>query len=1087
MVLHTKFVVPRYTQARIARPRLSRALLRELQERAVLVVAPPGYGKTVLLAEVAEASAGSGSGAAAGNPVLWLQLDDGDNDPAAFVAALAEGAIRTFPDLDARLAGLAAYEPGEVGGGERALTAIVNAFIDAPVAAWTLVIDDLHVLSSPRSLALIERLVEFPPPGMHLLIASRIRPPLPLPRWLGRGAMHVVDVDDLRFTVAEAEEWLGQQLPGLSPAAVSMLVDKTEGWGAGLYLARGLLLGRGAVDQRSASDSDTPESVVERLRNLSPAVADYLMEEVFARQSARAQSFLLDSAVLAQLDSETCAWALDRSAEECRALLEELAERQAFLQPLDGSGRWYRYHQLFREFLLDRLQRLQPQRAIELRLRAGRAAEQRGDPAQAIELYLDAGADDEAVRLLAADGERLLALGREVALHRWLVRLGPRAESSCDLAFLLGRVLRHRGMLPEASGVLRRLHDGPRTQRAISCSACTELAALSRSQGDYRQAAEWAERAVAAAGEEVPPAVRAGAWMEHARCQGQLTGMEAGRELAERALAEVNQATLISDDPRLAGELFGALGQICWWQGDVEAAVAHLGSALDALAVAPGLRSFEVSLSLASPVLYRHDHLAARRLAERALAGFQQHEARERIPAAYAVLGNIHTRAGDLSRAESLLRSAMALADEIGGASYDRLMAAGYLTHTLELQGRAEEATQVALEALWPHEGQPVTYELFVCRSVLADTYLSAGKLERARSIYRELVPIGEQRQYRIPLALVYFGLAYIALEEGDHDAGVDLAARSFDMLAPSHAWQLVADQGSRAARVVAALKAARGDGPFLRRVEAGLTGASSAPLLTVVEGERHADVGVNVLGELAVEVDGESVPARAFTAAKARDLLAYLATRHPEPVSIDAALQALWPDEPERARTAVHTALYRLRKALQRGGDQDTRFVLVEAGRYRLDAARFEIDLERFDSLLTQARSVAQVRQLPLLRQAVGLVRGPALAGLDYSWADSLRRRIASATGDALLRIGEICLGMGEAEGALDAALRASDLEPLDERAHVLGMRAKHQAGDVAGVERAYRDLANVLREELGVAPSSVTEQQYLRLTGRV
>lgn len=128
-------------------------------------IAPPGYGKTVLLAEVAEATRA---------PLLWLQLDDADNDPAAFVAALAEGAAKAFPELRSKLAGLGSAEQGGVGAGGRALTAIVNALIDASVEEWTLVIDDLHLLSSPGSLALIERLVDFPPPGMRLLIASRI-------------------------------------------------------------------------------------------------------------------------------------------------------------------------------------------------------------------------------------------------------------------------------------------------------------------------------------------------------------------------------------------------------------------------------------------------------------------------------------------------------------------------------------------------------------------------------------------------------------------------------------------------------------------------------------------------------------------------------------------------------------------------------------------------------------------------------------------------------------------------------------------------------------------------------------------------
>lgn len=1037
-----------------------------------MLVAPPGYGKTVLLAEVAETLA---------RPLLWLQLDEGDNDPVAFVTALAEGARRGFPALTERLDALDLTDAG--GREERLLAVVVNAFADALLDDWTLVLDDLHLVANPRVLALVARLVEFPPPGMALLVASRTRPALPLNRWLARGVVKLVDVDDLRFTQPEAEAWLRRDLPGLDAAVVARLVERTEGWGAGLYLAGGLLSG--------GTDA---AALAERLSGSNPAVGGYLMDEVFERQSPELRRFLLSSAVLPQFDAASCARMLGLGATESERCIELLTREQTFLQPLDADGRWYRYHPLFREFLLERLIRHDGDLAARLRLAAGRAAEEQGDLASAVGFYLDAGARPQAARLLQERGTAMLAQGRGEALHRWLLRLGEELEAAPELRLLLGRVLRRRGKLHEASAVLRRV--GETRAAPTAGAALTELAIIARSQGDYRRGAEWARQAVAAAGAGAAATeARAVALMELARCRCHAEGMLVGRQVAEEAVEELASATQPGVDRRLRATMLGSLGQICWWQGDVAAAVGYLEEALadlddvGGLRATDGLHAAEVRLALASPTLYTHDHRAARRHAEQALATFQRHEAKERIPAAYAVLGNVYTRAGELDRAEALLRSAIALADEIDGASYDRVMAAGYLAHVLELQGRLAESAQVASEALWAFDGGPVGYEVYVCRSVLADTHLSAGRLDEAKRIYEELAEIGEERQYRIPLALVYFGLAYIALERGE-SAGVVLAERAFDMLAPSHAWRLVVDQGLRAERVLAAVSPERPFDPFVERVTAALgrrrveDGTASAH---VAGGEAgHADVEVQLLGELRVLVNGESLSARAFTSGKARDLLAYLVARRDETVTLEGALADLWPDEPARAKTALHTALYRLRKALQRGPDDTTRFVLVEAGRYRLDTARFDVDVDRFESLTSQAREAAVPRQIDLLSQAVGMVRGEILAGFDYAWVAPLRMRLTESVANALHRLGELLLATGQAQEARGVAVRYTQLDPLDERAHLLFMRAQKALGDLVGVEQTHRRLVELLRSELGVQPTAETERQYRDLLGR-
>ncbi len=1046
--MHTKYGVPRYTAFRVPRPRLSQVAAKEARRSTVLLIAPPGYGKTVLLAEVVDELA---------DPLVWLQLDEDDNDPIAFVSALSEGTRRSFPEIAERLEQLDFTDTN--GHGERLLAMVMNVFEDVGVGAWTMVIDDLHLVANPRALALIAKLVEFPPPGLALLIASRTQPSLPLHRWLAQGAVRIFDIDDLRFTHAEARAWLHRDLPGLSDEAVTQLLERTEGWGAGLYLASGLL-----------SDGTDGRRLAERLTGSNPVVGGYLMDEVYARQSEELQQFLLSSAVLPQFDAASCSELLGNSVADCERLIEQLKRQQAFLQPLDAEGRWYHYHPLFREFLLERLTRHAGERAAELRITAGRLMEAKGKLVAAVGFYLDAGARTEAAKLLENDGMAILNQGRAEALHRWLEQLGEEVANSSLLQLLLGRVHRRLGRPQAASSVLKRVGDeaDPRTLSA----ARTELAVIARSQGNYRGAAGWARQAATAAEGDCLPGSRAAALIELAKCEGHLQGMGVGREVAERALAEFEEARTSGGsqpgDNRLRAAMLGELGQICWWQGDMEAAVAYLNEALGGLDELSGLRAADVQLALAIPTLYRHGPDAARRHAEFALSTYQQHEAKERIPAAYAVLGNVYTRAGDLDRAEALLRSAIALADEIDGASYDRLMAAGYLAHVLELQGRITEAAQIATEALWAFEGEPGCYEAYVCRSVLADTHLGAGRWQEAKQIFTDLAVLGEQRQYRIPLALVYFGLAYIELERGTEAAGVELAERAFDMLAPSHAWQLIVDQGQRAQRVLDALRPGRPFDPFIERVAVGLVRSPTVDHLRARPAKAdslHADVEVGLLGEFRVVVNGNEVPARAFESLKARDLLAYLVVRRGETVTLDSALADLWPEEPTRAKTALHTALYRLRKALKCDPDDRTRFVFVESGRYRLDAARFDIDIDRFESLSAQAHESSLEGEKMLLAQAVELVNGEVLAGLDYSWAASFRTNLTRTISRNLRRLCEIHLSLGEPEEARRVAERYVRLDPFDERAHLLSVRVQHALGDLVEAELTYRRLRELLR----------------------
>ena len=329
---------------------------------------------------------------------------------------------------------------------------------------------------------------------------------------------------------------------------------------------------------------------------------------------------------------------------------------------------------------------------------------------------------------------------------------------------------------------------------------------------------------------------------------------------------------------------------------------------------------------------------------------------------------------------------------------------------------------------------------------------------------------------------MAYFGLAYIHLKSGSTTQGQSLAERSLDLLQPSRAWELYVDQGERARVVCGTLAALHPDNSFVQQVlgtlELAETQSSTAHVSTGIQ-----KLEIQTLGAFRVLRDGQEIPAKAWVSTKARDLLAYFVTRRGQPASLDQALEAIWSADGDRGATAFHTALYRLRGALKIGGDRP-KFVLVEAGHYVLDESRFAIDVDRFDALIAEAESASGDAATLTYEQAIALYNGPYLDALLYPWVFAEQERLREAYCRALTALEACSISRQDAERALRYARRRLDADPLQEAAHRAVMQHLAELGDQAGVVRQYRQLKAILRDELGVAPTSQTEELVRQIT---
>ena len=274
-LLETKLYVPRSPRGLVLRPRLSERLDREAASKLVLVSAPAGFGKTTLLTEWLAA----GPAAPADERLAaWLSLDRGDNDPASFWAYVI-AALRTVASGigESALALLRAPQPPPV---EAVLTALLND-LAAFAADVVLVLDDYHVIDAPAVQDGMAFLLDHLPPGLHVVIASRADPALPLARLRARGELAEIRAAELRFTADEAAAYLNGMM-GLQLTArdVAALEGRTEGWIAALQLAALSMQGRDDVAGFIAGFAGDDRYVV-----------DYLAEEVLARQSDPSRPF----------------------------------------------------------------------------------------------------------------------------------------------------------------------------------------------------------------------------------------------------------------------------------------------------------------------------------------------------------------------------------------------------------------------------------------------------------------------------------------------------------------------------------------------------------------------------------------------------------------------------------------------------------------------------------------------------------------------------------------------------------------------------------------------------------------------------
>jgi LuxR family transcriptional regulator, maltose regulon positive regulatory protein len=798
VLLATKLHVPRPQPGFVARPRLVQALGEGLAWGRVLVCAPAGSGKTALLADWARGGR---------RQVAWLSLDADDNDPARFWRYAVAALDRARPGLAGRVG------PQPPGSSQGLVTALINELgADPGGDGLVLVLDDYHLVDSGPVHESVAYLLANLPPGLQVVVSGRADPPLPLARLRARGQLAELRAADLRFTGQEATALLGETAgPGLPEAAVAALVDRTEGWAAGLQLA-GLSL-RGQPDAAG---------FVAAFTGSHRFVLDYLTDEVLERQGEQVREFLLETSVLDRLSGELCDAVTGRTGSQ--AMLQQVERAGLFLVPLDEVRRWWRYHHLFADLLRTRLQRDQPGRVRELHHNAAAWSDEHGLADDAVRHALAAGDAAWAARLIERHVDAMLDLTEQATLQRRLETLPAELVRSRPRLLLVQTWIAHWAGQVESAGLLLDAAEHafanatdeafePSVGRAASLLANVPAAiALARAylahlRGDADGTAAFASRALAEIGE--------GEWMLDSRIRWHMAVAEWLRGSlaeAEHAFTSVIARWRAAGDPGLAAPSCHLLGQVQRAQGRLDAAIGTYRQALE-IATLPGRPVLPVAgigyVGLAEVAYQRNELDAALSQVTEGIAGCRQIFYTPPLVTGLAALAWIRQAQGDAGGALEAMAEAERAAP---GPAVTGLLnpVPAQRARLLLAQGK------VAAAARWAEEhGLGADDELDYPREreylVLARVLLAQGRPGLALALLERMHAAAAQG--RAGSIIEISALRALALAaNGEETAAVDALAEALTLGCPQGYVRVFADEGAPMRALLARLSAARQD-----------------------------------------------------------------------------------------------------------------------------------------------------------------------------------------------------------------------------------------------------------------------------------
>ncbi|NLE43409.1 MAG: tetratricopeptide repeat protein [Chloroflexi bacterium] len=1058
-LVRSKLLVPS-PAGLLHRPRLCERLTAGAERKLTVLSAPAGYGKTSALVDFARHTS---------IPVCWYTVDERDRDLGVFVRYLV-GAIREqFPRFGQRTDRILASIGNEL---YRDPTLVVGDLanealeLDVP---FVLILDNFEALDGAFGLGeFLRRLVDVLPDNCHVMIGSRVLPDVPVTRLVAKRQLVGVTVDDLRFDADEIRHLLSMSHIDVSCEEAEAISSSAEGWITGV-----LLLADHARGQAGSFLRSTQRATAEAY--------DYLAADVLEHQPLHIRHFLIHSAILREMSVRLLEQVLPD--QPVGSLLSEVERRNLFVTRFGtGGSATYRYHHLFRSFLLQRAEVIGRVERTDIHLRAAAWFESAHDIPEAVHHYLATEAYDRAITLMERAAMERFTRGQVETLLVWFDALPEKIRDQAPwLAFYHSRVLTDRydyaGARRSLSyagkgfarlqhpGLLARVHN-QRATLAMFESRFDDVLSEAQSALDLLDGGEPVERAEAQrligrgyiglgrlnegidklqsaleAFREVRSPYDIVNVLQDLTCAFTLQGAydEATRCMVE-ALAVARQ---LGSPSQLAGVL-NNLGGIHYLKGEYAEALPLYEEAL-AAARRGGNPRWEAYVLAGQAEIYRD------------LTAYGQAETQ--YGAAWRLLEDVDPASlmhvmlsqatmlrwqGHHAGVQRLLEEACAWAEH-RGLSFDR---DGLLRATrgiaLAEKGDYESGIDLLSESIAFLESRHADQDLAQVRLLLAKAYYLAGKEQSAIAELRRVMRLARR-----------LGSAQFVVIEGQHVPGL---------------LQLGLDEGLQGLDVVIRRVAAMQD--LRRRLLDAQTGDLDEPAVSRLE--------IFGFGESRVVRDGRVLSTSAWQAAAPRELFFYILTHGP--VSRDQIGIDFWPDlEAVKMRNTFHATLYRIRRAV------GTDAIVVENGLYRIGPVTYWFDVEEFVDVFERARLLPphDWQAETLWRRATTLYTGDFLPDADRLWCVELRERYRDMFLDALIGLGRCCEVRRHYLEAVVYYRRALAVDSLREDVHKRVMECYVAADRRTDAISHFERCRDQFDKELGIEPAEELVAVYRELVG--
>lgn len=1062
----TQILTPKKRPDLLHRPRLVDFIHEHIDRKLLLISASPGYGKTSLLIDYAHDT---------DLPVCWLSMVESARDPRVFLDYLIAAINHHFPTFGENSRNL--LQASETLSDPTLFVGtLVNEIYEKIPDYFVVVIDDYHLIDESRTVnQILDTLIQHLPENCHFIISSRTIPVL-TPRGLAlltaRQQLAGLGVKDLRFTPEEIQALFWQNYgQRLSDTAAQELAEKSEGWITGILLTthtmwKGLFEG------------------MIRIQGSDSKVYDYLINEVFSLQPPEVQKFLLSTSILEEMSPLLCDELLEIS--NSRHMLKSLEEKNLFVTRLErGEEIWYRYHPLFREFLLSKMQEENPERVRTLRSRAARILWESGATEQAIQHYLQSQNYNSAVEAIQQIARETFDAGKFETLARWIDALPPAMlQGKPRLLWLRAKIHADMGQLEQATNLFARAHTEFTRSGDLLGQALTLVhkSTVLRFQGEFREAIEACKQAISLAQSvgQQPEATRAiaDAHRQIGICQANLGNLSQGEEELRQALGmyeKLQSATNIA-------YVYNDLGVILRRAGNLTGSELHFRQALEIWEKLGNVGMAALTINnIAVGHYYRGEYAEALQLYEMGLQ--QARKAGLDRPMAFilAGIGDVHRDQGAYAEALKAYEEGLQAARQ-SRESFIISYLLDAIGNIQRLLGNFAQAIDFMRQAYERARERDSTYEIALYQISLGALNYQQGNIRQSEAYLMQARDVFARSDAKRELAKASLYLAQTYYVGGRFQEALDCMQTVLDCLLSLGYDQFLLPVAKETKRVIE------------YAVANGMAGTLVSELLHKVDAVVMPATGIVATQELAAQpllriyAFGESrvlrgdrlISSAEWGMAKAKELLFYLLCykqRRKDQIASD-----LWPElSTAKVRASFHVTLYRLRRAL---AQQDC--VKYENDRYFFNRRiNYWYDVEEFEQAIHHAASVWATdrgKATQYYEAAIVLYRGDFLEDLscEQEWCLFKREELRQQYLIALQRLGQYYMAHGKYKAAIDLYEKVLEVDSYQESAYRHMMRCQALLGERSAALRTYHRLAKVLEEELDAKPARETTELY-------